>query len=71
MRRLVGWFDTKFYAEVSEPVLTEKVIRRFMPRESGGGSPDMTRVRTGLTRLKAHLDYVGALIDRPQLAGRR
>ena len=32
VRRLAGWFDTKFYAEVSEPVLTEKVIRRFLPR---------------------------------------
>ena len=64
VRRLVGWFDTKFYAEVSEPVLTEKVIRRFMPRESGGGSPEMARVRKGLDRLKAHLDYIGALADR-------
>src|SRR5262245_36988328 len=48
VRRLIGWFDTKFYAEVAEPVLTEKVIRRFMPRELGGGSPEMTRVRKGL-----------------------
>jgi glutathione S-transferase len=70
VRRLTGWFDTKFYAEVSEPVLTEKAIRRFLSREAGGGSPDMNRVRSGLTRLKAHLDYVGALIDRRRwLAG--
>jgi len=64
VRRIVGWFDTKFYAEVAEPVLTEKVIRRFMPRELGGGSPEMTRVRKGLDLLKAHLDYVGRLADR-------
>jgi glutathione S-transferase len=64
VRRLTGWFDTKFYAEVSEPVLTEKVIRRFMPRELGGGSPEMTRVRKGLDLLKAHLDYLGRLADR-------
>jgi len=70
IRRLTGWFDTKFYAEVSEPVLTEKAIRRFLPREAGGGSPDMNRVRAGLSRLRAHLDYVGALIDRRRwLAG--
>ena len=31
VRRLTGWFDGKFYAEVSEPVLTEKLIRRFPP----------------------------------------
>lgn len=64
VRRLVGWFDTKFYAEVAEPVLTEKVIRRFMPREAGGGSPEMPRVRKGLDLLKAHLDYIGRLADR-------
>jgi glutathione S-transferase len=70
IRRLAGWFDTKFYAEVSEPVLTEKVIRRFMRREYGGGSPDMSRVRAGLANLKAHLDYIGALTDRRRwLAG--
>ncbi len=70
VRRLVGWFDTKFYAEVAEPVLTEKVVRRFMPREQGGGSPEMGRVRKGLELLKAHLDYVGRLADgRNWLAG--
>jgi glutathione S-transferase len=70
VRRLVGWFDTKFYAEVAEPVLTEKVVRRFMPRDLGGGSPEMARVRKGLDLLKAHLDYVGRLADgRNWLAG--
>ena len=37
VRRLVSWFDTKYYAEVSEPGSTEKVIRRFLPREAVGG----------------------------------
>jgi glutathione S-transferase len=70
VRRLVGWFDTKFYAEVAEPVLSEKVVRRFMPRDLGGGSPEMTRVRKGLDLLKAHLDYIGRLADgRNWLAG--
>ena len=72
VRRLVGWFDTKFYAEVSEPVLTEKVIRRFMPRESGGGSPDTARVRKSAERIKDHLAYLGSLADRRNwLAGER
>jgi glutathione S-transferase len=70
VRRLVGWFDTKFYAEVAEPVLTEKVVRRFMPKDLGGGSPEMTRVRKGFDLLKAHLDYIGKLADgRNWLAG--
>jgi glutathione S-transferase len=72
VRRLIGWFDTKFYAEVSEPVLTEKVIRRFLPREAGGGSPDPARVRKGSERLKDHLTYLGSLADRRNwLAGDR
>lgn len=70
VRRLVGWFDVKFYAEVSEPVLTEKIIRRFLPRENGGGGPDMNRVRQAAAKLRHHLDYIGHLADhRPWLAG--
>ena len=70
VRRLVGWFDTKFYAEVSEPVIAEKVIRRFLPREAGGGGMDTTRVRNAMARLRDHLDYIGHLADhRTWLAG--
>ena len=70
VRRITGWFDTKFYAEVSEPVLSEKVIRRFLGREAGGGAPDMGRVRLAMTRLRSHLDYISQLADhRTWLAG--
>ncbi len=72
VRRLVAWFDTKFYAEVSEPVLTEKVIRRFLPRQAGGGGMDTGRVRQAMARLRDHLGYVGHLADhRVWLAGDR
>ena len=71
-RRLIAWFDGKFHAEVSGPVLTEKVIRRFLPREAGGGAPDMARVRRGLAMVRQHLDYIGELADtRNWLAGER
>ena len=63
VRRLTGWFDGKFYAEVSEPVLTEKVIRRFLGRERGGGGPDTARVRQAAGRLREHLDYISHLVD--------
>ena len=70
VRRLMAWFDVKFYAEVTEPVLTEKVIRRFVVSLSGRGSPDMQRMRSGLQLLKPHLDYIGALAEeRSWLAG--
>lgn len=64
VRRLVGWFDSKFYAEVSAPVVTEKVIRRFLPREAGGGGMDTARVRGAMTALRSHLDYISHLTDR-------
>ena len=63
VRRLAGWFDCKFYAEVSEPLLTEKVIRRFLPRHKGGGGPDTARVRQAMARLRDHLDYISHLVD--------
>ena len=70
IRRLVAWFDVKFYAEVTEPVLTEKVIRRFVASTSGRGSPDMQRMRGGLQLLKPHLEYLGFLAEeRSWLAG--
>lgn len=70
VRRVVGWFDIKFYAEVSEPIISEKVMRRFLPREAGGGAPDMGRVRQAAIRLRDHLAYIGHLADRrPWLAG--
>ena len=70
VRRLVAWFDVKFYAEVTEPVLTEKVIRRFVPSATGSSSPQMARVRHGLQVMRAHLDYIGALSEeRSWLAG--
>lgn len=70
VRRITGWFDAKFYAEVSEPMLTEKVIRRFLARDKGGGGPDTQRVRSAMARLRDHLDYIGHLADhRTWLAG--
>jgi glutathione S-transferase len=70
VRRLMAWFDVKFYTEVTEPVLTEKVIRRFVAAPGGRGSPDMGRMRQGLQMLKPHLDYLGMLAEeRSWLAG--
>ena len=71
-RRIAAWFDGKFHHEVGAMVLLEKVIRRFLPRDNGGGAPNMNRVRTGLSRIRQHLDYIGVLADqRNWLAGDR
>ena len=66
-RRLVAWFDVKFYAEVTEPLLSEKVVKRFARTAS---PPDMARVRVALQRLRPHLDYLSLLAEeRAWLAG--
>jgi glutathione S-transferase len=70
VRRLVNWFDVKFYTEVTEPILTEKVISRFVTAQGSSGSPNMGRVRNARLTLKNHLDYIGALSEeRSFLAG--
>ena len=66
-RRLVAWFDVKFYAEVTEPLMSEKVVKRFAKTAS---PPDMSRVRVALQRLRPHLDYLSLLAEeRAWLAG--
>jgi len=70
VRRLTSWFDTKFHHEVSAPLLVEKVIRRFVSPEAGGGAPNMNVVRQSLDLVRPHLEYIGALTeDRNWLAG--
>jgi glutathione S-transferase len=66
VRRLVDWFEGKFGREVTQYLHGEKFVKRFMLRQS----PDSETVRAGLHNIKAHLDYVGYLIDRRRwLAG--
>ncbi len=69
-RRLVAWFDGKFHHDVSAPLLIEKVVRRFVPPDAGGGAPNMNNVRAALEKIRPQLDYIGSLIqNRNWLAG--
>ncbi|MDX7951863.1 glutathione S-transferase family protein [Lichenihabitans sp. Uapishka_5] len=62
VRRLLDWFNAKFFAEVSEPLVREKVYRRYMKGEQGGGAPDMDAVRSARSNVRYHLRYIGYLI---------
>jgi glutathione S-transferase len=64
VRRLLDWFNLKFFAEVSDWLVTEKVYKRFMTREQGGGAPDMALVRAARSNIRYHLRYIGYLIGR-------
>ena len=72
VRRLMRWFNVKFFAEASQLLVTEKIYRRFMSPRNGGGGPDMAAVRAGRANLRYHLRYIGHLIgSRNWLAGDR
>ncbi|MGX9966037.1 FtsZ-binding protein FzlA [Roseomonas sp. F4] len=66
VRRLVAWFDQKFYAEVTRNLVFEKQMKRMI----GRGNPDATAIRAGYANLKPHLEYIGWLAEtRAWLAG--
>jgi len=60
VRRLCDWFDDKFNAEITENLVGEKVMKRFL----GLGSPDSGAIRAGKANIKNHLDYIGYLVER-------
>ena len=72
VRRLANWFNTKFEAEVSGPLVLERVFKRYMSREQGGGSPDTDSLRAARHNIRYHLAYIGWLArSRDWLAGER
>ena len=72
MRRLASWFNDKFFAEVSGPLVTERVYKRHMPAEQGGGPPDTDAMRAARHNIRYHLAYIGWLVrTRDWLAGDR
>ena len=70
VRRLLQWFLVKFDSEVTEYLVTEKIHKRFMKPEDGGGAPDMGAIRAARSNVRYHLTYIGYLIGhRRWLAG--
>lgn len=65
-RRLVGWYDVKFNREVTENLLGEKMMKRFLKL----GEPHGPSIRAGHANIHYHLDYIGFLLEkRTWLAG--
>ena len=66
VRRLVAWFDDKFYHEVTSKLVFERVIKKI----TGQGYPDSKNIKSGARKIKYHLDYMDWLLDqRRWLAG--
>jgi len=71
-RRLAHWFNHKFFAEVSQPLVEEKIFKRMLTASQGGGAPNMDAVRAARVNIRYHLQYIGRLVGaRNWLAGDR
>ncbi len=57
VRRLICWFDVKFYHEVAQPILFERVFRQLMKY----GPPDTEVLRECKNNIYYHLDYIAHL----------
>jgi glutathione S-transferase len=58
------------HQEVTGYLAHEKIFKRFMPTEQGGGAPDMAAIRAARANIRYHLAYIGYLhAERNWLAG--
>ncbi len=72
VRRLMAWFHEKMFVEATEPLVRERIYKRYMNREQGGGPPDTQALRMAKGNLRYHLKYIGWLArSRNWLAGTR
>ncbi len=72
VRRLMAWFNEKFFEEASGPLVTERIYKRFMDEGNGGGAPATDVIRAAQTNVRYHLAYIGWLAKtRNYLAGDR
>src|SRR5215470_13170531 len=72
VRRLTSWFNDKFFEEASGLLVTERIYKRFMAEENGGGAPAAEVIRAAKTNVRYHLNYIGWLAQRRNyLAGER
>ncbi len=65
-RRLTTWFDVKFSREVTDNLVGEKMMKRFLKL----GEPNAPAIRAGHANIHYHLDYISFLTEkRNWLAG--
>ena len=66
IRRLNNWFDIKFNQEVTEYLVGEKIMKRFLRL----GEPSSEAIRAGYENIDTHLCYIEYLAEqRTWLAG--
>jgi len=65
IRRLSVWFDTNFYAEITAPLLHERMIKRIVHKMT----PDAKTLREAMKAAVSHLDYIDYMLDTPTWLG--
>ncbi len=72
VRRLMAWFNEKFFEEASNPLVTERIYKRYIREDNGGGPPAADVMRAAKSNVRYHLAYIGWLArKRNFLAGER
>ena len=59
IRRLVAWFDTQYFQDVTAPLLSERMMKRLVTK----ASPDAKILREAMKAAERHLDYTDYLLD--------
>lgn len=66
-RRIADWFDYIFYHDVYSRIIEEKIRKRFAKGKDK--TPNPALIRSALSKLSMHMDYIGWLIDRRNWLG--
>jgi glutathione S-transferase len=62
VRRITNWFNDKFFIEVSELLVREKILKRRLSTADGGGPPDSASIHAARANIRYHLKYIGWLL---------
>ncbi len=58
VRRLQNWFDEKFFAESTDPILNERYLNRYLPGAKAPNSGILSIARNNLSVHFAYIDYL-------------
>jgi glutathione S-transferase len=59
VRRITNWFNIKFFREVTNYLVNEKIIRYYKQ----DGEPNSHAIRAAKMNITYHLDYIGFLLE--------
>jgi glutathione S-transferase len=62
VRRIASWFNDKFFTEVSELLVREKILKRRLAMAEGGGPPDSMALHAARKNIRYHMQYIGWLL---------